>query len=123
MSARYPVPPFGKLLQERLSDGARPPVCVHTGSMGWQRAKAWIESGDECFSHLLMPLDAAPADFDWSLCTGCEVAILHCPLDDFVPWETLDKLAVVIVKAGAIKVSLLDYLFQIRTFVPMGAAA
>ena len=121
--SRRPIPPFGKQLTKLRSTGARPPVCVHTGSMGWASAKAWIDSGDEWFSHLCMPLDATPDDFDWRLCGDCEVAILHCPLDDFVPWETLDKLAMVIVKAGALKVCLLDYLFQMKTFQPLEATA
>lgn len=121
--SRRPIPPFGKQLTKLRSTGARPAVCVHTGSMGWESAKAWIDSGDGCFSHLCMPLDAAPADFDWRLVTGCEVAILHCPLDDFVPWETLDKLAMVIVKAGATQVCILDSIFQIRTYRPIEATA
>ena len=121
--SRRPVPPFGKALTKLRSTGARPPVCVHTGPDGWESAKAWIDSGDDCFSHLWMPIYMAPSDLDWRVCAGLEVAILYHPIDDDVPWETVDGLAIIIVKAGATKVCILDYFFQMKTFLPLEATA
>lgn len=119
--SRLPFPPFGKQLSKLRFTGARPPVVIHCGSMGWQRAREWIASGDQVFSHLCMPLDAEPAAFDWRICADCECAIIVCPSDNFVPWQMLDELATVVVLAGAIKVSLLNYLFMMKTFRPIGA--
>ena len=76
---------------------------------------------DKTFSHIALPLDTHPREFDWTVLEGLEVAILYFPEDCLVLWESMERLAVMLVRAGASRVFLLDHEYRIKTYQPSGA--
>ena len=96
---------------------------VHCGNFAWERAQTWIEGGAVSAAHLVFPRDCNPDQFKWHCLAEFIVSILHNPdgRDAIYP-PVLEELAAEIVRAGALKVYVIDYKFPLRIYAPRAAA-
>jgi len=108
------LPPYGKQLKERMRSGYQPKngVNIYTS---WNMGRV-IPHG------VTFPPDALPTDYDWSFLAGQEITLTNT--ERYAEYETLKKLAVLLVQSGAKSVGLNDgNAHPLHWFLPRSKAA
>lgn len=109
-----PLPPFGKQLKTKMQSGWQPRngVNIYTS---WNMGRPY----PHCIT---FPPEASPDDYDWSFLTGQEITLTNT--ERYAEYETLKKLAVLLVQSGAKSVGLNDgNAHSLHWFLPRSKAA
>ncbi|MBI4006294.1 MAG: hypothetical protein HY356_06460 [Gammaproteobacteria bacterium] len=92
--ARKKLPPYGRLVKQAESKPAL--IRILSGVDVWDRVKEW---GNR-IGVVVFPGGSQPSDFNWSICNGRDVHIIH--ITDHLDYsKTLNDLAVLIIQSGA----------------------
>lgn len=96
MQAVKNLPPFGKLLAERLKkkDHLNNDIYLFLGSSAWQRAKNFYIRGQAV---LVLPIDDTPEIYNWPV-RGCEVLVV---ITSELPAHVVELTAQALLSAGA----------------------
>jgi hypothetical protein len=102
------VPPYGRLLADRLEGGWRPrngTIFIACGAGAWRMCKKWGQNNHRAF--LCLPPGQDPAVFDWArLVAGSEVVLYAFP---GFSEPDIEHFAALLIHAGAdLVVAILD---------------
>jgi len=103
-----PFPSYGRRMFQRMKTGWHPTngVNVYTS---WRMAR--------CFPHgVCFPPDARPDEFNWTFLAGQDITLINT--EGRCDYDTLKKLAVIIIQSGAARVGLVDADHPLEWFVP-----